>query len=91
MQTPDQIRLMYRRMGELATTTAGNIRCLFDVADRTAFDAVIVGDYTLRYLATDATLEREDSVTIAGVEYIVAAPPEQINAHELSAPLMRAS
>lgn len=89
MQMPEQIRLMYRRMGEVFTTSGGQVPCLFDVADRTAFDAVIVGDYTLRYLSADATLERDELVSIHGFDYAVVAPPERINVYESVAQLMR--
>lgn len=56
----------------------------FDVADRSAFDAAVVGDYTLRYLAADAAgLAQGQVLEIAGASYEVAERPVRINAHEM--------
>lgn len=84
------IRAMYRRTGDVFTAGNGEVRGIFNVADRTAFDAV-VGDYTLRYLATDADLAPESVVTVEGVAYVVMTHPERINAHEMVVQLMRES
>jgi hypothetical protein len=89
MLTPDDIRDMYASMGEQANTDAGQIACLFDVADRTAFDLAVAGDYTLRHLVEDATLERGSTVTVSGRVYTVATPPERINEHEVTVQLVR--
>jgi hypothetical protein len=92
VQSLDQIRRMYQRVGDLATTQAGTtLHGVFQTAERTAFDTALAGDYTLRYLTADAVLTAHDLVTIAGTEYEVIGVPERINAHESTAQLMRAT
>lgn len=61
----------------------------FDITDRTAFDAVTAGDYTLRYLASGVVLKQGDDVVVDGVAYQVADVPARINAQEFVAGLVR--
>lgn len=63
----------------------------FSLADRDAFDAVAVGDYTLRYLTADAPdLVRGEVITVDGDDYTLADKPARINAHESTVALTRA-
>ncbi|MBW7896526.1 MAG: hypothetical protein H3C27_15570 [Opitutaceae bacterium] len=63
----------------------------FSIADRDAFDAVSVGDYTLRYLTADAPdLVRGEVIMVDGTDYTVAAQPARLNAHESTVALTRA-
>jgi ABC-type glucose/galactose transport system permease subunit len=60
----------------------------FDAIDRDVFDGIAqVGDYTLRYLLTDATLAVGDVVTINGQAYRVPADPDRVG-HEAVARLV---
>lgn len=61
----------------------------FGEIDRDVLDGVAqIGDYTLRYLMTDATLAVGDVVTINGQTYRVPADPERAGAHEFVARLV---
>jgi hypothetical protein len=88
VQTLNQIRSMYRTLGEPMQTQDGTPLCMFNVIDRNAFDAVTAGDYTVRYITADVTLEAGDSVMINGAEYVLPSPPLQINAQESVAGLV---
>lgn len=69
----------------------------FDTADRTAFDAVTAGDYTLRYMGAgvvlkqgdDVMVKQDDSMADDWVAYQVADVPARINAQEFVAGLVR--
>jgi len=61
----------------------------FDAIDRDVFDGVAqVGDFTLRYLVTDATLVVGEVVTINGQTYRVPTDPERASAQEAVARLV---
>ena len=82
--------IVHRRLANVTCSGPnGDFEAMFSTTDRTAFDAVVVGDYTLRYLSADATLERDDSVAVDGVQYVVADEPMQINALERMVGLRR--
>lgn len=61
----------------------------FDETDRTAFDTVQVGDFTLRYLSAAGTLAKGDLLDIGGVSYRVADLPRRIGRHEMLVGLMQ--
>lgn len=67
---------------------------MLDVTDRTAYDTVTIGDYSLRYLTADVRIEQGDEVTVSAGplagSYAVAEPPQRINGHESVAGLVRA-
>lgn len=86
------------RLASIVNARLSNAECqangavfgaMLDTSDRTVYDAVTVGDYTLRYLTADVVLEEGDALVVAGVDYVVAAAPQQINAYESVAPLRR--
>lgn len=77
----------------IATPAAGApFAAQLDALDRLAYDAAIVGDYRLRYLAAAATLAEGDELTLDGPlagDYRVATTPEHINAHDATVQLVR--
>lgn len=81
----------YSRLANAVATTSGgeSFPAFFDTTDRTAFDAVTAGDYTLRYLASGVVLKQGDDVVVDGVAYQVADVPARINAQEFVAGLVR--
>lgn len=94
MQTPDQIRTMYRRLGAASITVSGGVvPALVDITDRTAYDVVTVGDYELRYLTEDAQIDEGDEVSVSsGVyagTYAAAERPRRLNAYESAVQMVR--
>ena len=96
MATP--FAALEQRMAGMCMSRLANVSCAangveffaqFDTADRTAFDAVTAGDYTLRYLASGVALKQGDDVVVDGVAYQVADVPARINAQEFVAGLVR--
>lgn len=77
----------------IATPAAGApFAAQLDALDRLAYDAAIVGDYRLRYLAAAATLAEGDELTLDGPlagGYRVATSPEHLNAHDATVQLVR--
>lgn len=69
-------------------SAAGAFVGVFRVIDRNPFDAALVGDYSLRYLAADANLAPGDVLQIEGELYQVAETPARLNAHEMLAQLV---
>lgn len=67
---------------------------MLDITDRTAYDTVTVGDYSLRYLTADVVLEPGESVMVSAGplagEYMTAEAPARINAFESVVGLVRA-
>jgi hypothetical protein len=82
----------YADLGEPVTPAAGAAFVgMLKVADRDAFTVAQVGDYTLRYPATAASLQLHDRLTIGGVPYQVAEHPRRIgDGHECQVALMEA-
>lgn len=77
-------------LANVVVTRAGGAQFLaeFDEADKDVFDGVAqVGDFTLRYLLTDATLAVGEVVTINGQAYRVPFDPEQ-DGHDAVAQLV---
>lgn len=61
----------------------------FDAIDRDVFDGVAqIGDFTLRYLVSTATLAVGEVVTINGQTYRVPTDPERVSDHEAVARLV---
>lgn len=91
------------RLAGIVNARLSNVECqangatfgaMLDVTDRTAYDTVTIGDYSLRYLTADLRLEQGDEVTVSAGplagSYAVAEPPQRINGHESVAGLVRA-
>lgn len=73
------IDAIYATLGEPVTPAAGAVfNGVFSVADLDAFGSTQVGDYSLRYPAGAAALQRDDRLTIRGQLYQVASHPRRV-------------